>query len=264
MGLMDDEHNAGVPPDKNSTDFERQEGSVALEEVSVSVLPDNPLSANTAHVPNETACSVHPPPDTPISDAPETPLGVNPDNTPPRPPLLRLAGDTPHPFVRTALKDLPADRMEAMFMEYYDNPNLALIAKKFDVPYKTVSRYATIKNWEGRRAKILARAEEKTDYTLERATEQSLLMVRAAKNKLAERLKDINAKNIDPDKVFGEIERVIRLEQLLLGGSESRKESVTQTHEERMRELREARINAAKNVTPELSDGEGGGSGKPN
>lgn len=267
--------------EKTYTYSARQEGHIPPDEGSSSVPPVQPSEWNTAPVPVDTtkiridvhvdASSVPPVANPSHPVPPETTHGTPPDDVPshqleqpvpshPPVPYLTVieSGENPnHPFLRTHMKDLPPELMEKMFMEYFDNPNLINVARKFDVPYKTLRRFAMMKDWEGRRDKILAKAEQKTDYTLERATEQSLLMVRAAKNKLAERLKDINAKHIDPDKVFSEIERVIRLEQLLLGGTESRKESVTQTHEERMRELREARIAAAKDVSPVIEDGNG-------
>jgi hypothetical protein len=186
------------------------------------------------------------------SQPPEMSVGVSPDDTPPSPAVEHLPS-------RPYFFDLTPAKAEELFAEYYENPNILALAKKHRIPYKTLLRVSTQKDWEGRREKLIAKAEAKTDYNLERATEQSLLMVRAAKNKLASRLSEVNYKHIDADKIFSEIERMIRLEQLLLGGTESRKETVAQTHEERMKELREQRMLAAKNVTPH-----GDGDGRPN
>lgn len=143
----------------------------------------------------------------------------------------------------------PVDE-NALFMRYFDNPNLSEISRDSGVPYKTVLRLSIQGKWEERRDKIAIKAKQKIDYTLEQATSQSLLMVRAAKNKLASRLQDLNPKHIATKDLIGDIERMIKLEQLLLGGMTDRKESVALTHEDRIKELREARIKSAKDITP--------------
>lgn len=112
---------------------------------------------------------------------------------------------------------LPRKKVEAMFAAYAEKQTIEYVSAKCGVHHATVRRHRSLGNWDPRVAEIQRRAESETDYNLARATAQSVEMVRQYKDRMHEALK---RKGVSPDDVDAqELERVICLEQRLLGGA---------------------------------------------
>jgi hypothetical protein len=90
------------------------------------------------------------------------------------------------------------------------------------VHWKTVDRYRRLERWDERLAEIRRKAQDEADYDLTKATAESLKLVQTYKDKLSAVLEFKNMP--DEDVTATEIERILKLEQLLLGGVESRHE----------------------------------------
>ncbi len=103
-----------------------------------------------------------------------------------------------------------------MFRAYAEKQTIEYVSAKCGVHHATVRRHRTLGNWDERVASIRRKAESETDYNLAKATAQSIEMVRNYKNRLFDALK---RKAVTPDEVNAqELERLITLEQRLLGG----------------------------------------------
>ena len=137
---------------------------------------------------------------------------------------------------------LPEPTVQHMFDTYCTAPNHAYVARTCGVNASTVRRYAHDLDFEGRRQKVLEEARKKADYTLVKATSDSLLMLRALKGKIAQKINSIAAQSLNTDSIVTDFERLVKLEQVLLGGVADRTEHQLTTHEERIRKLREERV----------------------
>lgn len=137
---------------------------------------------------------------------------------------------------------LPEEKLQEMFTVYCQMPNYSYVGRVCRVNMSTVRKYAKLQNWEERKQKILEEARKNTDYTLVKASEQSLLMLRALKNKIAQKIQNLNAQSLNTDSIVPDFERLVKLEQMLLGGVTDRTEHQLSTHEERIRKLREERM----------------------
>jgi len=136
---------------------------------------------------------------------------------------------------------LTEEQLQEMFTTYCTMPNYSYVARVCGVHLSTVRRYAKTQNWEERRQKVLSTAREKADYGILKATEQSLLMLRALKAKITQKIQTLNASDLSTDNLVHDFERLVKLEQILLGGVSDRQEHQLTTHEERIRKLRESR-----------------------
>jgi hypothetical protein len=134
--------------------------------------------------------------------------------------------------------------LQQMFNTYCTTPNYSYVGRVCSVNVSTVRRYAHDLDFEGRRQKIMEEARKKADYGLEKATADSLLMLRALKGKIAEKIKNLASASLNTDSIVTDFERLVKLEQILLGGVADRTEHQLTTHEERIRKLREERVMA--------------------
>lgn len=106
--------------------------------------------------------------------------------------------------------------IDAMFQAYAEKQTVEYVSAKCGVHHATVRRHRTLGKWDERLARIQQQREAETDYNLAKATAQSVKMVRRYKDKLCEALKQ---KDVSPDDIDAqELDRVISLEQRLLGG----------------------------------------------
>ena len=141
------------------------------------------------------------------------------DNKPPkrkrgRPRLKeRPGGWRKGPFIG----QIPVEIENEMFAVYCTLPNLSHVARTTKVSVFTVRKYAKEQDWEGRRADIIKKAREQADYTLTKATEQSITLVRALKAKVAEKISKLAAQELNTDSLIADTERLVKLEQILLG-----------------------------------------------
>jgi hypothetical protein len=87
-----------------------------------------------------------------------------------------------------------------------------------------VARYRRLEQWDERLAEIRAQVQAEADYDLAAAMAENLKLVRSYKAMVAEALDSKTLKGSDV--TASELEKVIRLESFVLGGSESRHEIV--------------------------------------
>ena len=147
---------------------------------------------------------------------------------------------------------IPYEVENEMFAVYCTMPNLSYVARTTKVSVFTVRKYAREQDWEGRRADIIRKAREAADYTLTKATEQSIALVRALKSKVAAKVSTLQAQELNTDSLIADCERLVKLEQILLGGVSDRSERINETHEQRLTRLREERMKAI-DITPALT-----------
>ncbi len=118
---------------------------------------------------------------------------------------------------------LSQQRIDEMWAAYQERQSIEFVSKKCGgVHWKTVDRYRRLGQWDERLAEIRRQAQEEADYDLARATAESLKLVQSYKEKLAAAMEFKNVP--DEDVTASEIERIVKVEQLLLGGVESRHE----------------------------------------
>ena len=142
---------------------------------------------------------------------------------------------------------LPEEKVQQMFALYCSIPTFAYVARVAHVSPATVRRYWEEGEWENRREAIVAEARHKADYDIVNATTKSLAMLQRTKEKLEQKVHELTTKEMNPAFLVSDIERLVKLEQMLLGGVGERRELIHTTHEERIRRLRESR---EKDITP--------------
>lgn len=119
---------------------------------------------------------------------------------------------------------LDRTKIDELWTEYQVHGSIHEVAKKCGVHHKTVERYRRLERWDERLEEIRAKAQRKADYTLAQAMTDSLKLVRAYKQKMADA---IASKVVcDEDVTASELERIVKLEAFVLGGVESRQEIV--------------------------------------
>jgi hypothetical protein len=148
---------------------------------------------------------------------------------------------------KAGLVELPEEKVQSMFAHYCQVPTFSYVARVCHVSPATVRRYWEEGNWDERREGIINEARHKADFDMVSATTKSLAILQRAKEKLEEKLHGLDPKDMNPAFLVSDIERVVKLEQMLLGGVGERKEMIYTSHEERIRKLRESR---EKDVTP--------------
>jgi len=142
---------------------------------------------------------------------------------------------------------LPEEKVQEMFAMYCSMPQFTYVARVCKVDISTVKRYWESGNWEERRDAIVMEARKKADFDIVSATTASLAMIQRAKEKLEQKVHELTTKEMNPAFLVSDIERLVKLEQLLLGGVGERREIISTTHEERIRRLRASR---EKDITP--------------
>lgn len=145
------------------------------------------------------------------------------------------------------LVNLPEEKVQQMFALYCQVPTFAYVARCAHVSPKTVRVYWESGDWDARREAIIQEARHKADFDIVNATTRSLAIIQRGKEKLEQKLFEMSTKEINPAFLVSDIERLVKLEQVLLGGVSGRNETINTTHEERIRRLRESR---EKDVTP--------------
>lgn len=111
-----------------------------------------------------------------------------------------------------------------MWAAYQERQSVDQVSKKCGVHWKTVDRYRQQERWDERLADIRRKAEKEADYDLAQATAESLRLVQDFKTKLRATLERMTTDDVAV--TASEIERIIKVEQLLLGGVESRQEII--------------------------------------
>jgi hypothetical protein len=118
---------------------------------------------------------------------------------------------------------LSQKRIDEMWAAYQERQSIEFVSKKCgNLHWRTVDRYRRLERWDERLAEIRRKAQDEADYDLAKATAASLMLVQSYKEKLAAAMEFKNVP--DEDVTASEIERIVKVEQLLLGGVESRHE----------------------------------------
>jgi hypothetical protein len=145
---------------------------------------------------------------------------------------------------------IPYEVEKEMFAVYCAMPVLNHVSRQTGVSIHTVRKYHQEQDWEKRRMEIIDKAREAADYDLQKATEQSITLVRALKSKVAEKIRHLSAVELNTDSLVADTERLVKLEQILLGGVSDRQERIAESHEERLKRLKIERDRAI-DVTPQ-------------
>ena len=117
-------------------------------------------------------------------------------------------------------------KVEEMFAVFADRQSIEEVARKCGVHHRTVERYRRIERWDERVREIRVHAQRDADYGIAQAMAESLRIVRAYKEKLADA---IERKQLGTaDATVADLERVVRLEAFVLGAAESRHEVITE------------------------------------
>lgn len=167
-----------------------------------------------------------------------------------------LDGKPLRKFVPRKAQQVSQKQISEMFAAYCQLPNAGHVARVCGLKISTVKTVAKNEGFEARRVAILERAQQEENYTLVQATRRSIQMVRDAKEKLSLRISTMKPEEFSPQLLTSDLEKLVKIEQLLLGGVESREEKVhVLSHEERIANLRELR--AAQRQVKELPPGNG-------
>ena len=119
---------------------------------------------------------------------------------------------------------LDRQKIEDLWVEYQLHQSVHEVSKKCGIHWKTVARYRRLERWDERIEEIRAKAQKKADYTLAQAMADSLKLVRAYKQKMADA---ITSKVVsDEDVTASELEKIVKLEAFVLGGVESRQQVI--------------------------------------
>lgn len=119
---------------------------------------------------------------------------------------------------------LPREKIDAMWCVFQEHGSAAEVARKCGVHHKSVARVRRIERWDQRLAEILAKAQAEADTSLAAAMADSLKLIRKYKRHLGAAL---DRKTVKPDDfTAGELEKIVKLESFVLGGSEHRAEVV--------------------------------------
>ncbi|MFW6089534.1 MAG: hypothetical protein ACODAB_07265 [Gemmatimonadota bacterium] len=157
-----------------------------------------------------------------------------------------------------AAKAVTPEKYAEMFRAYSERQSIEHVAKTCGVS-RYVAKRAIEKGWtrsampplRDRHREAMAKANKRAEYDLAEAQRQSITVLRAYKAKLAQKVRKLEVDDL-PATLGGELDRMVRLEQLLLGGPDSRSamlharavddEVERMTHEERMEFLRTGKL----------------------
>ena len=106
-----------------------------------------------------------------------------------------------------------------MFRFWLERQSIQFVARKCTVSRDTVRKYKHRQNWDGRLAKIRQEAQEKQDDSLAKVLADNLKFAKYAKGKVLELMQVGAPISRSP---ISDLDRLIRLELLLLGYSDSR------------------------------------------
>lgn len=120
-------------------------------------------------------------------------------------------------------KKLKQAKRNRMFAAWCAKESVRFVARKCNISITTVYRYKEWDNWDERLRKVRAEAQQKVDKKIIDHTAESLIIVRAAKARLAQNIK-IGA--IKTKSTISDLDKLVRLEQLLMGGADSRPDLV--------------------------------------
>jgi len=151
------------------------------------------------------------------------------------------------PRVAKHANSVAEEKLQEMFTVYCQMPNYSYVGRVCNVHIGTVRKYAVSQNWADRRDKIMDEARNRVDMDITTATEKSLSLIQQLKQKVQAKIDELKTSDMNPAFLVSDLERLVKMEQVLLGGVGDRTEKVSTSHEERIRQLREKRV---INVTP--------------
>ncbi len=117
-------------------------------------------------------------------------------------------------------------KIEKMWQLFLQEEPIQSIARKCVVSAVTVRKYMNREGWIERRKKIYQKASEKADGKEVNILAENIRLVRYCKGKLIDHIKEMG--NLFPKSKtpFADLDKIIRLEQFLIGNPDSRPEQV--------------------------------------
>lgn len=109
------------------------------------------------------------------------------------------------------------EKRDEMFEFWLENQAEEFVAKKVKVCLKTVKKYRRIDKWDKRTEDIRLRTRAKADYDIIRERAKNLKLIRSAKDYL-----QLQIENGDVKVKLGDLDKLIRVELLLVGQPDSR------------------------------------------
>jgi len=116
-------------------------------------------------------------------------------------------------------------KVEQLFATWCELQSILGTAKVCKVSHTTVRRYLREQNWPARYRAIQAKAQAKADDRIAEQQAESLTLIREAKCRVAER---IRTGDIKSHSTIADLDRLVRLEQLLIGGPDQRTETIVE------------------------------------
>lgn len=114
---------------------------------------------------------------------------------------------------------LTEQKQAEMFVVYCEKPSVRYVSQKCQVSRTTAGRYKAKDNWDKRLSEIKLKAEKKTDSQLAKRLAENLKIVRFAKAELVKKIQKGKDKSTS---TYSELDKLIRLEEFLLGKPDSR------------------------------------------
>jgi len=122
-------------------------------------------------------------------------------------------------------KKLSQRKLDSMFKVYCERQSIEFISRKCRVSPVTVRKYRRLENWDERIVEVKSRAREKQNETLADLLANNLETVQFCKDKLIEKI-EAGTVNLARQPII-DLDRLIRLELLLSGEVDSRREVVS-------------------------------------
>jgi len=110
---------------------------------------------------------------------------------------------------------------EQMFKAYLEKQSMHYVYKKTGISKSTIKRYKNIDQWDKRINMILEKQWEQEAASIAKIRLENLSLVRELKDQLIQKAK---ANEIDFNKIDVAIDKLIRLELLLLGEADSKQD----------------------------------------
>lgn len=121
-----------------------------------------------------------------------------------------------------APKKLTQTKRDEMFAAWVERPSIRHVAQKCGISTTTVRRYIEWDKWTERFDNIQAKARKKADTSIAKAIADNLVLVRYAKAQVTAAIQ--NRKDAASKFPINDLDKLVRLENLLMGEADSRPE----------------------------------------
>ncbi|MHC4687683.1 MAG: hypothetical protein ACYTEW_25760 [Planctomycetota bacterium] len=114
---------------------------------------------------------------------------------------------------------LTFDEKEQLFALFVQNTNMSILARLTKVSLPTLNRYRDSENWEKRREQLILKTQRHTNRESIKAFAENMKIIRLAKLRLVQLIKDKKEKSTS---TYSELDRILRLEEFMQGRPDAR------------------------------------------